>query len=82
MWREFEDSASKTVVCRLATDRHTHTYTQLDRHTHTHTDGQNLSKKKKTPLPQPSSHTYSLTKLRVHELQGDTIELVGNLSFQ
>ena len=36
MWREFEDSASKTVVCRLATDRQTHTHT--DRQTHRQTD--------------------------------------------
>ena len=37
-WREFEDSASKTVVCRLATDRQTHTHTHTHTQTHTHTD--------------------------------------------
>ena len=43
MWREFEDSASKTVVSRLATDRHTHTHThrQTHRQTDTQTDRQN-----------------------------------------
>ena len=38
MWREFEDSASKTVVCRLATDRYTDTHT--DTQTHRYTDTQ------------------------------------------
>ena len=46
MWREFEDSASKTVVCRLATDRYTDTHTDTQTHrytdtqTHRHTDRQ------------------------------------------
>ena len=37
MWREYEDSASKTVVCRPVTDRHTdrqmHTNTEIDMQT-------------------------------------------------
>ena len=49
MWREFEDSASKTVVCRLATDRYTHrhTDTHTDTQTHRHTDIQTENEVKK-----------------------------------